>query len=87
MEFQAAIEALNYLPEQSFVIIHTDSRVLLNAALKKNKRPLFNSDQTIILDQLTLKHNISWKWIKAHSGIIYNERCDKLCILARNLST
>jgi ribonuclease HI len=27
---------------------------------------------------------VSFKWIKAHAGHIYNERCDQLCVLARN---
>lgn len=86
MEFQAVIEALKYLPAGSSVCIYTDSRVLLNSVAKKNKRSAVNSDQTEVLDELTSLHKISWKWVKAHSGFLYNERCDELCILARSFS-
>lgn len=86
MEFQAAIEALKYLSAGTKACIHTDSRVLLNSVAKKNKRPVVNSDQAEALDKLLSKHKITWKWVKAHSGFFYNERCDELCILARSFS-
>lgn len=84
MEFQAVIEAIKYLPENSSVKFYTDSRVLINYATNKNKRRAVNYDQTEILSRLAMQHNISWNWIRAHSGNTYNERCDKLCILARS---
>lgn len=86
MEFQAAIEALQYLPVGTKASIYTDSRVLLNSVTKKTKRPAVNSDQTETLDKLLSKHKITWKWVKAHSGFLYNERCDNLCIMARSFS-
>ncbi len=86
MEFQAAIEALKNLPSLSVVTIRTDSRELIKMFTKPRKRPAANADQIQLLDSLLLKHKISWKWIKAHSGEPHNERCDSLCITARTIS-
>ena len=87
MEFQAAIEAMKYLPKNTRASFYTDSRVLVKAMTQKSKRPLVNTDQLEVLESLAMQHKISWNWVKAHSGVIYNERCDELCFLARNNST
>ena len=95
MEFQAVIEALTLLPQNRALKIHTDSRVLLEALekipawkqqgwIKKNSAPIPSVDQMILLDQLLQNRHVQWQWVKAHSGIRYNERCDELCILARS---
>lgn len=86
MEFQAAIEALKSLPSPSVATIRTDSRELIKVFTKPRKRPAANADQIQLIDFLLLKHKISWKWIKAHSGELHNERCDSLCISARSIS-
>ncbi len=85
MEFQAAIQALSYLKNGTYANIYSDSKVLINCATKKRQRTPVNREQVQLLDQLLLKNNISWIWVKAHSGIIYNERCDQLCIKARSI--
>lgn len=97
MEFQAAIEALQVLPENAEAILYTDSRILVDTMtlwlqewkdygwVKKNDRPIPGADQIQILDQLIQDRKIQWKWIKAHSGIVHNERCDELCIAARTI--
>lgn len=87
MEFQAAIEALKNLPAHTVATIRTDSRELIKTFTIPRARPAANADQIQILDLLLLKHKISWKWIKAHSGELHNERCDSLCIAARNNSS
>lgn len=95
MEFQAVIEALGSLSYSSKVIINTDSLVLIESVklltewasnywLKKNGRPIPNVDLFISLHKLLLKHTVTFKWIRAHSGNIYNERCDMLCVEARS---
>ncbi len=115
MEFQAAIEALQALPEKRTaklpeklpvkwlkkwpqkraVILYTDSRILIEAVtvripqwkadgwVKKNDLPIHSLDQMKILDYLNANHVITWKWIRAHSGNEYNDRCDQLCTQAR----
>lgn len=88
MEFQAAIEALTYLKVGASAQVYSDSRILIKA-MQDNKdrsknRPEANKDQIDALDKLITDRHITWKWIKAHSGIAFNERCDELCILARS---
>jgi ribonuclease HI len=91
MEFQAAIEALKALPKKSHAIFYSDSRILVDTMtlwksdwkqygwIKKNGRPIPNVDLIIELDFLSSSHELEWKWIRAHAGITYNERCDELC--------
>lgn len=95
MEFQAAIEALKLLPPGSKVTLYSDSRILITTMnvwrlewkthgwCKKTGRPVPHLEQVRILDELHQQHEITWKWIKAHSGIPFNERCDELCIQTR----
>jgi ribonuclease HI len=94
MEFQAAIEALKFLPADRRLIFHTDSRVLLEALrqlplwrgqnwLKSGDRKIPSVDQMQELDRLIADRKIEWRWVKAHAGVAFNERCDELCILAR----
>ena len=86
MEFQAALEALKYLPAKSRAVINTDSKVLLDCFTEARKRVAANQDQVEVMDQLLLQHNISWRWVKAHHGNVYNERCDVLCSVARKVT-
>lgn len=83
MEFQAAIEALTYLKTGAKARIYSDSRVLIKAVQSKKDRPQIVEDQLTHLDELMASRRINWKWVKAHSGNQFNERCDKLCIEAR----
>jgi ribonuclease HI len=95
MEFQAAIEALTSLPEKTRARLYTDSSILIDAVTrwapiwetheweKENGSPIPNVDLIKTLHELNQKHRIEWKWVKAHSGIEFNERCDQLCIQAR----
>lgn len=54
-----------------------------NGWLKKRGQDIPSVDQIKALDQLSQRYFLSWKWIRAHAGISYNERCDQLCIQAR----
>lgn len=95
MEFQAAIEALQSLPLGTKATLYSDSRILIDTLTiwieewracgwtKRKGQDIPSLDQIQILDDLNQQHEISWQWIKAHSGIPFNERCDELCILAR----
>ena len=46
-----------------------------------NKKPVKNKKLWVELDQLVQKHNISWNWVKGHSGDPGNERADELANL------
>ena len=90
MELTAVIKALNSLKEQCHVILTTDSNYVkdgitdwintwkLNGWKTANKKPVKNKDLWIKLDSLSKKHIIDWKWVKGHSGHLYNERADQL---------
>ena len=90
MELQAAIEGLKALKKPSKVILTTDSQYvrkgitewITNWKLKgwktAAKSPVKNKDLWILLDQLTQKHDVSWQWIKGHSGDVDNDRVDGL---------
>lgn len=82
MEFQAAIEALSYLKNKSVITLYSDSKILIDC-FDQNERPSVHQDQIEKLDQISAQHKISWKWVRAHAGILYNERCDQLCVQAR----
>ena len=82
MEFQAAIEALHSLPENSKITLFSDSRILVDA-MTSGDGPAAHQNQMDELLKLNEKNKITWQWVKAHNGNLYNERCDELCILAR----
>jgi ribonuclease HI len=90
MELMAAIEGLKALKRPSTVIIHTDSRYVMDGLTrwlprwKKNgwktsdKKPVKNADLWRVLDEETLKHDVVWRWVAGHSGHAENERADRL---------
>ena len=91
MELKAAIKALEKLTESCEVILHSDSKYLVDTMKKgwakewqaqgwqrgKRGRAL-NPDLWERLLNLSTKHNVRFKWVPAHSGIPENERCDTL---------
>ena len=84
MEFQAAIEALKFLKKGTRADFYCDSKVLIDCFSFSGSRPRTSGDQLQEIDALLIDRVISRNWVKAHSGEIYNERCDKLCVLARD---
>lgn len=96
MEFRAAVEALQWLPTPSDVVLHSDSRVLIDNLTqwrhvwkaagwtRERQRKIHYLDEIKVLDALSEIHNVTWKWVRAHSGIQHNERCDSLCIEMRS---
>lgn len=82
MEFQAAIEALRALPTKSKVTLYSDSRILVDAMTSGHQPPILLT-QIHELSKIAQSHTITWKWIQAHAGLKFNERCDELCVQAR----
>ena len=90
MELTAVIRGLEALKRPSSVIIHTDSRYVMDGVAqwmpkwKKNgwktsdKKPVKNEDLWRELDQLCARHEIKWRWVRGHSGHPENERADAL---------
>ena len=93
MEFMAVIEALKALPPATRATIHSDARVMLDdvndmvTARRRGSRPCPpgpNEDLIKWVKDLSRGHTITWKWVRAHSGVPFNERCDALCTAARS---
>lgn len=90
MELLAAIEALNALGRSCDVLLHTDSKYVLQGITqwmenwkKKNwqtagKKPVKNVDLWKRLDEAATVHSIEWVWVKGHSGNEGNEMADQL---------
>ena len=90
MELTAAIEGLRALKSPCVVQIHTDSEYLRNGITKwihgwrKNgwktadRKPVKNAELWQALGDLIAKHQVSWHWVRGHSGHDLNERADEL---------
>jgi ribonuclease HI len=90
MELMAAIQALEALQRPSTVILHPDSKYLLDGISKwiqgwqRNgwktaaKKPVKNDDLWRRLVEAIRPHDVSWVWVKGHAGDPGNERADAL---------
>ncbi len=90
MEMTASIQALAQLSRPCDVIINTDSQYLRKGITEwivnwkkrdwktASKKPVKNSDLWKQLDELVQKHQVTWEWVKGHSGHPENERADEL---------
>ncbi len=90
MELTAAIEALNALNGRRSVVLHTDSKYVLDGLTQwlpnwksrgwktSAKKPVKNKDLWQALDEAANKHQITWKWVKGHAGDPGNEAADEL---------
>ncbi len=93
MELTAAIEALNALKRSESVVLHTDSKYVMDGIRswlpnwKKRgwktaaKKPVKNKDLWQALDEATARHDIRWVWVKGHDGNPGNEEADALANL------
>ncbi len=90
MELTAAIEALTALRGARAVVLHTDSKYVMDGIRewlpnwKKRewktsaRKPVKNQDLWQALDEATTRHEITWKWVKGHDGNPGNEEADAL---------
>ncbi|HVU19347.1 MAG TPA: ribonuclease HI [Rhizomicrobium sp.] len=90
MELMAAIRGLEVLRKPSEITLHTDSRYLLDGATKwlkrwkangwktTDKKPVKNDDLWRELDALLTRHDVTWRWVRGHTGHPENERVDTL---------
>lgn len=83
---------------KSPVIVYTDCKMLIEAMTElvpvwrandwrkpKHESQVPYADLYKQLDELATVHSVSWRWIRAHNGNVFNERCDELCRAAGNL--
>ena len=90
MELTAVIESLKSLKRSCNIIITTDSTYVKNGITEwihnwkkrgwktTNKKPVKNKSLWQNLDYEVSRHQITWKWVKGHSGHPENERADQL---------
>ena len=90
MEMTAVIRALTTLIEPCEIMLHTDSRYVIDGMTKwvegwkrkgwvnASKQPVRNQDLWHELTEAALRHKIEWEWVKGHNGHPENERADQL---------
>ena len=86
----AVIKALEQLKAPSTVQLYSDSKLVVDGCsswlrdwkannwIKKDKKVPENLDLWKLLDELLQIHQVSFVWIKGHSGHPENERADQL---------
>jgi ribonuclease HI len=94
MELTAVIESLKAIrtmtdiPRQA--TIYTDSQYVQkgitewinkwkrNSWRTSDKKPVKNQDLWVELDTIAGEFPLTWEWVRGHSGVDYNERCDSM---------
>lgn len=94
MEMFAAIAGLEALKRPARVRIHTDSTYLKDGITKwihawkakgwktADKKPVKNIDLWQRLESAIERHDVTWHWVRGHSGHVENERADEIARLA-----
>ena len=90
MELMAAICGLEALKEPSKAVLTTDSKYVKDGITKwiinwkRNgwqtaaRKPVKNIELWRRLDAAVEQHDVTWRWVKGHSGNADNERVDDL---------
>jgi ribonuclease HI len=90
MELLAVINALRALKRSVRARIYTDSQYVRLGITEwlpgwkargwrtADRKPVKNQDLWQQLDGLAAGHELEWHWVKGHSGVPGNERCDQL---------
>ena len=89
MELTAAIKGLAALKRSSKVTLTTDSEYVRQGItrwiagwkrrgwMRAGNKPVLNRDLWQRLDALNQDHDVSWQWVKGHSGHVENEAVDQ----------
>ncbi|SNS49273.1 ribonuclease HI [Micrococcales bacterium KH10] len=90
MELLAVVKGLRALTRPCTVVVHVDSRYVMNGIQdwihnwKRNgwrtagRKPVKNAELWQELDAEIARHDVSWQWVKGHAGDPGNERADEL---------
>jgi ribonuclease HI len=93
MELTAVIESLTLLKDGSTILVYSDSKYVIEGItswiigwIKKGWKsstgqPVLNKDLWLKLKAQTDRLNVTFKWVKGHSGDVGNERADFLANL------
>jgi ribonuclease HI len=77
MEMTAVIKGLEAVDPAATVLISSDSTYVINTMTKGWKRKV-NHDLWDQLDRLVKGRDVSWRWVRGHSGDRGNEMADSL---------
>lgn len=90
MELTAAIRGLEALRRPCRVTLTTDSKYVMDGVTQwlpqwkrrgwrtADRKPVKNEDLWRHLDELCARHEVTWRWVRGHSGHAENERVDAL---------
>jgi ribonuclease HI len=90
MEMLAVINALRALKRRVRARVYTDSQYVRLGMTEwlagwkargwrtADRKAVRNQDLWQQLDELATGHDLEWHWVKGHSGVPGNERCDQL---------
>ncbi|PAF50273.1 ribonuclease HI [Helicobacter sp. 13S00401-1] len=85
MELKAVIEGLKVLNEPCKVLLHSDSKYVVDSIklylqgwIKKNFKEIKNVDLWKEYIEESKRHEVMMVWVKAHAGHPQNEHCDKV---------
>ena len=90
MELTAVIRALETLKKPVAARLYTDSEYVRRgitewlAAWKErgwrtaDRKPVKNQDLWQLLEEVSARHRIDWRWVPGHAGVPGNERVDRL---------
>lgn len=90
MELLGAIRALERLRRRCTVILHTDSKYVIQGIedwmpgwkrkgwVNASRQPVKNVELWKALDAARNAHDVQWRWVKGHSGDPGNELADAL---------
>lgn len=95
MELMGAIAGIRAVAADRPVALHTDSRYVVdgitkgwarrwraNGWMRTKTDPAKNADLWKTLLELSEKRSVTFHWVRGHSGIDLNERCDRLAVSA-----
>jgi ribonuclease HI len=98
MEMLAVLGGLRALKRPCRVLVHTDSRYVMDAFTKgwlvkwqrngwrrADKEPVKNRELWEELLVEVGRHQVEWTWVRGHSGTLANERVDALAVLQRDV--
>ena len=82
MEIMAAAVALEHIPAGASCLVRSDSEYMINCftgVWRRNK----NTDLFARMDRAARGKPVEFQWVRGHSGVVYNEMCDKMATEAR----
>jgi ribonuclease HI len=94
MELRAAIEGLKSFPSASNIVVVSDSRYLISGMTEllplRQARNWRSSNGPAIRNQalwqeliaVSRGHNVSWQWVRGHSGVPEQKSVDRLAAAA-----